>query len=220
MTARAKFLFDTDFGGGAPKPMIPLAEHTAKLAQAEQAGYRNGYAAAEAKLAADAERSQAAALAAAATAFDRLRRDLSALERRLETEAIDVAVAVAQKLAPELIAREPLAELTALASECFRHLVGAPHLVVRVGDALYGPAREALAQIARDRGFEGRLVVLAEPGIALGDCRIEWADGGIVRDRAAADAAIAEVIARYLAARRSGATPQPALSDSTRRTKP
>ena len=33
------------------------------------------------------------------------------------------------------------------------------------------------------RGFEGRLVVLAEPEIAPGDCRIEWADGGVVRDQ-------------------------------------
>jgi flagellar assembly protein FliH len=48
-------------------------------------------------------------------------------------------------------------------------------------------------------------VVLAEPHIAPGDCRIEWADGGINRDSSAADAAIGEAVARYLNARRSGA---------------
>ena len=52
--------------------------------------------------------------------------------------------------------------------------------------------------IARAHGFEGRLVVLGEPGIAVGDCRIEWADGGVNRDNAATDAAIGEAVARYV----------------------
>ena len=45
--------------------------------------------------------------------------------------------------------------------------------------------------------------MLGEPGIARGDCRIEWADGGVNRDTAAADAAIGEAVARYISARRS-----------------
>ena len=48
-----------------------------------------------------------------------------------------MAVAVAAKLAPELIAREPLAEIAALATESFRHLVATPHVVVRVGADIY-----------------------------------------------------------------------------------
>jgi flagellar assembly protein FliH len=210
MTATAKFFFDQDFGGGGARPMIALADHTAKLAQAEQIAFRNGFSEAEARAAAEAKRSLAASLAAAASTLDRLRSDLSTLEARLEAEAVDVAIAVAMKLASTLMAREPLAELTALCSECFRHLVGAPHVVVRVSDVLYDKAREALSDIARDRGFEGRLVVLADPGVAPGDCRIEWADGGIVRDSMTTDAAIAELIARYLGARQTGSAPLPA----------
>ena len=45
--------------------------------------------------------------------------------------------------------------------------------------------------------------MLAESDIAPGDCRIEWADGGINRDSTEADAAIGEAVARYLSARRS-----------------
>ncbi len=75
-------------------------------------------------------------------------------------------------------------------------------MVVRVNDALYAEARERLEEIAQARGFGGKLVVLAEPGIAPGDCRIEWADGGIVRDRAATEAAIDDTVGRYVAARR------------------
>ena len=92
-----------------------------------------------------------------------------------------------------------------MASECFRELIAAPHIAVRVNDALYSAAREKLEAIARAAGFEGRLVVLAEPGIALGDCRIEWADGGLAREGAATEAAIAEAVSRYVAARRNSA---------------
>jgi flagellar assembly protein FliH len=45
--------------------------------------------------------------------------------------------------------------------------------------------------------------VLAEPDMALGDCRIEWADGGINRDSARIDAVIGEAVAGYLSARRT-----------------
>ncbi len=62
-------------------------------------------------------------------------------------------------------------------------LRGVPHLAVCVNDALVEEVDAMLKRLARERGFEGRIVVLGEPDIALGDARLEWADGGIVRDR-------------------------------------
>jgi flagellar assembly protein FliH len=119
----------------------------------------------------------------------------------METEAVDVAVAVARKLCGELIAREPLGEITALVSDCFAHLVSTPHIVVRINDALYEGAREKIERLAAQNGFQGRLVVLAEPTIATGDCRIEWADGGMVLERATVEAKIDELVGRYVASR-------------------
>jgi flagellar assembly protein FliH len=46
--------------------------------------------------------------------------------------------------------------------------------------------------------------VLAEPDVAPGDCRIEWADGGLTRDRAKTEAAINEAVEGYVAVRRGG----------------
>ena len=62
---------------------------------------------------------------------------------------------------------------------------------MRINDTLYAAAREKLEDITRAHGYEGRLVVLGEPSVAVGDCRIEWADGGIDRDAGLADGAIA-----------------------------
>lgn len=136
-----------------------------------------------------------------ADALGRLDSGLTAIEARHETEAVEVAVAVGAKLAPELVAREPFAEISALATECFHQLVSTPHVAVRIAENIYEPAKEKIAEIARARGFEGRLEVISDKTLLPGDCRIEWANGGMVRDQAATMAAIDEMVARYIAAR-------------------
>ena len=208
MSAPAKFLFDIDFSPGRakPEPAISKAELETALAEAEARGYRTGAAAARAESSAEAERRSVMALERIGSGLEHLAQGLRAIEGRLEAEAVEVAAAVATKLAPQLIAREPFAELATLAAECFNHLVGAPHVVVRVNDALHAEARDRLDEIARAQGFAGRLVVLAEPDIAPGDCSIEWADGGLSRDRARTEAVIAEAVDRYVMVRRAGAS--------------
>lgn len=202
MKATAKYLFDEDFASGE-KPTITVVEAERRRADAEAQAHRKGFSAGEAKAQQEAAQRAAAALTVIADSLTRLDRALAGIEARLETEAVEVAVAVANKLAPELIAREPFAEISALATECFRHLVKTPHIAVRIGPDIYDLAKEKLEKIAQARGFEGRLAVLADEGLKAGDCRIEWADGGINRDREATLATIDDVVGRYVAARMS-----------------
>jgi flagellar assembly protein FliH len=203
MAAPAKFLFDTDFA--APdktrERAATAAEIAEKVAEAEARAYRAGYEAAQREAKAESDRRSALALEEIGIAIKAIASRVAGIEARMETEAVDVAVAVARKLCSELIAREPLGEITALVSDCFSHLVATPHLVVRINDQLYEAARANIERQATQSGFEGRLVILAEPGIATGDCRIEWADGGVVLERAAIEAKISELVGRYLASR-------------------
>ena len=209
MAAPAKFLFDMDFG--APdktrERAATSAEIAEKIAAAEARAYRDGYEAAQREAKAESDRRAALALDEIGVAIKGIASRFSGIEARMETEAVDVAVAVARKLCSELIAAEPLAEMSALVSDCFSHLVSTPHLVVRINDALYDAAREKIERQATQSGFEGRLVILAEPGIATGDCRIEWADGGVVLERAAIEAKINELVGRYMASRDQAGRP-------------
>ena len=207
MAATAKFLFNADFGAAAEAkaPAITAAAHEAALAEAQARGFRDGMNAAEAQARTEAERRLAGAFERIASGVDQLRTSLKRVEDKFEAEAVEVALAVGRKLAADLIAKEPYAEIMALADQCFREMISAPHIVVRVNSALYADAKQRLDDIARARGFEGRLVVMSEDNIAPGDCRIEWADGGLKRDRAATEAAIAEAVERYIAARRDSA---------------
>ncbi len=157
MSAPAKFLFDVDFASGTDrKPggaTITLAEHAIKLVEAEASGHRRGYADALTEAKIEADRRTADALERIAVNLGKANEALQAIETRLECEAVEVAVAVARKLVPTLIAREPFAEIAALASDCFRELVSSPHIAVRVNDALYAPAREKLDDIVRAKSF-------------------------------------------------------------------
>jgi flagellar assembly protein FliH len=208
MSAPAKFLFDVDFStpDKKEKPATP-AEVAAKIAEAEARAYRAGYDAAQREAKVESDRRAALALEEIAIAIRGIAARINGIGNRMETEAVDVAVAVARKLCAELIACEPLGEITALVSDCFSHLVSTPHLVVRINDSLYEGARAQIERLAAHAGFEGRLVILAEPAIATGDCRIEWADGGVVLDRAAIEAKISELVGRYLASRNEGNGP-------------
>jgi flagellar assembly protein FliH len=204
MAAPAKFLFDVDFAAGSQRePTITLAEHATKLADAEDSAHQRGYAEGQRDAEVEIGRRIASTLERIASGIEAASGALKAIEARLECEAVEVAVAVARKLAPSLIEREPFAEISALASGCFRELVAAPHIVVRVNEGLYAAAREKIDDIARAHAFAGRLVMLGEPNIAAGDCRIEWADGGVHRDTGAADRVIGEAVARYISARRN-----------------
>lgn len=200
MKSTAKYMFDEDFATGS-KPTITVVEAERRREDAEAQAHRKGFAAGQAQARGEAEQRIAAALGVIAEGMARLDHSLNGIEARLETEAVEVAVAVAAKLAPQLIAREPFAEISALANECFHQLVTAPHIVIRVGNDIHDEAKDKLEEIARAKGFEGRLVVLADEAMAPGDCRIEWADGGVNRDSAATLSAIDDVVGRYVAAR-------------------
>ena len=205
MAAPAKFLFDTDFSAPDRSRERPTpAEMAQKIAAAEARAYRDGYDAGQRDAKAESDRRTALALEEIKIAMQGIAARFAGVERRMETEAVDVAVAVARKLCSELIAAEPLGEVTGLVADCFSHLVATPHLVVRVNDQLYEAARERIERLAKPSGFQGRLVILAEPNIPTGDCKIEWADGGVVLERAAIEAKIDELVGRYMASRNQG----------------
>jgi len=208
MKATAKYLFDEDFAAGE-KPTISLLEHERRRADAESQAYREGFAAGQEQAHQEATQRMADALSMIADGLDRLDGALTAIETRLETEAVEVAVAVAAKLSPALIAREPFAEIAALATECFHHLVSTPLVTVRIAAEIHETAKEQIEEIARARGFDGRLAIISDENLAPGDCRVEWADGGIIRNHTATTSAIDETVARYIAARN-----MPAAQDS------
>ncbi len=186
-----KFLFQRDFAA-------PAGEQTPKsreaLAEAEQRGREAGFREGQEKARGEADAVMQKALA-------RIAEDAAALLARadedravFEQEALAFATALAEKLAGDALAHYPMDAIAQLARKSFEHLRGVPHLVVRVNEDLVEKTETLMKKLARERGFEGRLVIMGEPEIALGDARLEWADGGVVREGAKIGASVAEAI--------------------------
>lgn len=199
MAAHAKFLFDTDFEQCrvmAAPPSRAKSELAEQIARARQEGYRDGLTAGRAEATREAEAHSNALLARLAGSAEALAADLETERENLRGEAAHLALAMARALAPALIAREPHGELLALFDECIANLSAAPHLAVRVPETDLAALREKLEETAYRTGYDGRIVVIADDALGEGDCRIEWADGGVARGRARLEASLAEAVAR------------------------
>jgi flagellar assembly protein FliH len=202
-TARkpAAYSFDLDLssvGGrpGAVRGLVPRQEYETELArardEARKLGLTEAIAAAEARIADSASR----IAVAAAQLLSKLDRECEIARR----DAAALALATARTLAGTLIDARPLAEIEALIESCLGPLRTVPHLVIRLRTDDADALRQRLEPLAERAGFNGRLLVLGEDRMPAGDCRIEWADGGIVRDREKALAAIETAIDRRFAA--------------------
>lgn len=204
MGAPAKFLFDLDFSNPPVRAdTVNAAESARRISEAEARGNSAGYLAGQADAQAETVRRGAIALEDIACGIQQVFGRLSDAEKQIESQAIEIALAAARKLCQELTNREPFAEMMALIADCLRHQTRTPHLVIRINDSLYEDARVRIETLAKQSGFEGRLVILADPDIVSGDCKIEWADGGVVTDRSATDAKITELVGRYMASRKT-----------------
>jgi flagellar assembly protein FliH len=198
-TAPAKFRFDLDLGFRQERNSVLTDSALATLvANARAEGRTEGLA--------ERERSAAQQLTAAAVALAThaaaLNASLDDHRRAALTDAIGVAASIGRKLAHHLLAAEPTAEIEALIAECLASLDAVPHLVVRCAPDLADAIRAIAEERIATSGFAGRLVVLGDPDLGPDDARIEWADGGLVRDRAQIEAQIEARITAYLAAHR------------------
>jgi flagellar assembly protein FliH len=93
-----------------------------------------------------------------------------------------LALAIAKKMLPDFSARHGLQEIDALLSDTIREMAREPRLVVRVNDAQFDTINERVQAIAIQRAYPGKVIVLADMEVGSGDCRIEWADGGVERN--------------------------------------
>ncbi len=211
MSVPLKFNFDTSFARPGDhdereEKVITFSEGEMKSAREE--AYQDGIAAGMAEAQETTEKLLTGELQRIAGHLDGLDRGMQEQMSNIRAEASDLALQIAKKLSPALIARTPLAEIESLLDECLSHLSAAPHVVIRICGSLAGPLRERVDSFVVERGYEGKIMILEDPEIERGDCRIEWADGGIQRDTQGLSDVIEKAVQRHMNLLRS-----PALSD-------
>lgn len=96
--------------------------------------------------------------------------------------AVEFAFAVCKKILPALNKRDGLNEIRALLEQNFRFLKEEPKISIRLNPALADPIKQYIAQIVIKESYPGKIAVIRDENIALGDCRIEWKNGGLERN--------------------------------------
>ncbi|MEJ0022173.1 MAG: FliH/SctL family protein [Alphaproteobacteria bacterium] len=183
-------MFDTDGAivrdGEAFKTQFSKAELEAARAEAFEEGRSTS------------EREAAQALALLSQSMRALLDRYEIEQGQLREEAVSVALAAARKAADvalESFGEERVIVALESAMDCLR---GTPRVVVRLAPAMIAGIKSRLEEAARVGGFGGALIVRAEPSLQVGDVILEWPEGAIAHDRAAAFARIDEVVQRTL----------------------
>ena len=102
-------------------------------------------------------------------------------DRTLAEQAVNVAIAAARKSLPHLARRGGLAEIEEMVREILGGMLDEPRVVIRVADGVLDDLRARVDTISQRLGFQGSIVLLADPDMGPADCRVDWADGGAER---------------------------------------
>jgi len=222
--AYRKYMFDLDFDppGGSGRPRAAVAQEAEvdiaepapppveaapppptfteeDLQLVRESAFEEGRRSGLEEAAASAERHLADAMTALTNGLAGLREAEAQSADEAQRVAARVAMAVLRKVLPAACETNAFEEVVKTVLDCFSHVLDEPRIIVRVVADLVEPVRERLEGQAAQHGFEGRVVVQADPRLPPGDCRVEWTDGGAERDQVRLIADIEAAVERALA---------------------
>ncbi len=231
MAALKKYMFDLDFG--AMEPMAPLESSDQPLEtedaiaedapppptfsefdleEARRSGFAEGHDAGVAEASEVTERHQAEALAALAAGFAQVQKAQRDGIEGLRRDAVQLALTIVKKMLPTMAHRYGIDEIGGVIHECLMQIDDAQRLTVRAHPDLLEGVRAEAARVAEEAEFEGKVIYTADPKLALGDCRVEWGNGGGDRDQAMLLAEIETIITRAIDGMRAAPGSTPAAS--------
>src|SRR5690348_1234977 len=198
MSTAQKFTFDTEFSGDEDRA-APAARARQKqtltieeLENLKTLARHEGASGAQIRAPEALERS-----IAALTISVRAARDTSHAEvEGLRDEAAKLALAMARKIAPAALAALPAGDVEIALRQAMHQAIGEPRITLRAAPAVVEALEPRLTDIAHEEGYEGRLMIAADPAMTGADCRIEWRGGGAERSEAVIEEALTALIAR------------------------
>lgn len=211
MGAPVRFLFDNDFTAPPPEvvvvpeeeveeevPKVDLEIHLQELKNAEAAAYQRGFAEGQQNAQAEVHEQLTLKTLRMSEAADKMIALIDGDLKRIESDAMVLSATIAKKIAGFALSHYSDDQIMGLITECLAPLRNVRHLAIRVNEAFVDRLKEPIENLAAKNGFEGRLLILGEPETKPGDCRIEWADGGILFERSEVVAAVDAAIIDYL----------------------
>lgn len=110
---------------------------------------------------------------------------LIAAEDRREIEsmaqATKLAMRVTHKLLPQMADRFALTEIERVILASLDVRKDEQRIAIMVSPAHMDTLKSRIDALAMERGFAGKLILIADDTLGVSDCRVEWADGGAER---------------------------------------
>lgn len=126
--------------------------------------------------------------------------------------AVEFSMAVSRKIFPALAEREGLNEIRNLLEKNFHFLKEEPKISIRLHPDMVEPLKKVLAEIVIKESFPGKIAVIKDESIPVGDCKIEWKNGGLERKTEDVLNQAEELLKLY---GQTAPTEPPALSEKT-----
>ncbi|MCF4099760.1 FliH/SctL family protein [Maritalea mediterranea] len=215
MAQPAKFNFDLDLSKATrDTQLIEDRQLNQMLERARAEGHAAGYAEGEESAQTQALQQLVAATQSLAAQGNAFNAAMDNAQKEHLANAAQMGASVGKKLASHLVAAQPDTEIKALLADCLSTLTRPGHVAIRCNEELSEHIKQIAEEHAANAGFEGRLIILGEPDIPMGDCRIEWSDGGLVREFDAIAQQIEDKVAQYVRAK-TGRDPHPETANTT-----
>ncbi|MEQ8392418.1 MAG: FliH/SctL family protein [Thalassospira sp.] len=186
-----------------PPPPVYTEEQAAQMiAEAEQKGHAQGLTEGHAQgfeqghqeVMASVEKAIGDVESVIAEKLDQIDEQQKRANAKINEDAIHVALGVMRKLAPAWSKQYELTEIEDIVRQCLANLFDAPKVLIKVHPDLEQELAAVSERIALSRGFSGKVIVVGEPDVAIGDCMVSWGDGTAVRDTARVWSEINEII--------------------------
>jgi flagellar assembly protein FliH len=178
----------SDAARARQKKTLTIEEIETMCADAQAEGAQN----ASVRAAENIERTAAILVTALKAALDKSHDEIELLR----AEAAALALAAAKKIAPAALAALPAGDVENALREAMHQAIGEPRITLRAAPDVIAALEGKVEAIAHEEGYDGRVILAADPAIANADCRIEWRGGGSERSEAAIEAALDALIAR------------------------
>jgi flagellar assembly protein FliH len=159
--------------------LISEAELAKACQDALEEGERRGRAAAEMALRAEAELLRAQSLSRIREGMDRLLTERERQERELETQLMDFAIAVGEKVMPDLIETRAHQQVISRIRKGLRMGLGSGHIRIQASARDLALIESDLQTIISGLPAPDRVELSASAELAPGDLRVDWDQGGM-----------------------------------------
>lgn len=179
-----KFMFDRSFDPGAIRPpeRKPVTLKPDDYDALKKESYEAGYAAGQQAGADEQARKLLAVMERIAGRLDEALALAESAKQKQESDARALALAVVRKILPDYAAKHGMEEIEAVLSRTLTEMIHEPRIVARVHESQFDEVNARIHALTTQKAYAGKIIVLADTDVRPGDCRIEWADGGIERN--------------------------------------